>query len=41
VIGANLLPLLPGSKTAVAFRFTAVSGDWQIDDVYVDPFTRW
>lgn len=41
VIGANLLPLLPGSKTAVAFRFTAVSGDWQVDDVYVDPFTRW
>jgi hypothetical protein len=41
VIGANLLPLLPGQKTAVAFRFTAVSGDWQVDDVYVDPFTRW
>jgi hypothetical protein len=40
-IVANLLPLMPGSKTAVAFRFTAAEGDWQIDDVYVDPYTRW
>ncbi len=41
VIGANLLPLLPGNNTAVAFRFTAASGNWQLDDVYVDPYTRW
>jgi hypothetical protein len=40
-IVANLLPLLPGSHTAVAFRLTAVSGCWKIDDFYVDPFTRW
>jgi hypothetical protein len=36
---ANLLPLLPGSLTPVAFRFTPVGGGaWQIDDVYVDPW---
>jgi len=37
---ANLLPLLPGSHTAVAFRFTPYGsgGDWTIDDVYVDPW---
>jgi hypothetical protein len=36
---ANLLPLLPGSLTAVAFRFTpqGPGGAWQIDDAYVDP----
>ena len=36
-IVVNLLPLLPGERTAVAFRFTPISGDWRIDDVYVDP----
>jgi hypothetical protein len=40
LIVANLLPLLPGDRTPVAFQFTPVLGDWQIDDVYVDPF-RW
>ncbi|MET0685273.1 MAG: hypothetical protein ABW060_08150 [Solirubrobacteraceae bacterium] len=35
---ANLLPLLPGQMTPVAFRFTAVGGTWQVDDVYVDPW---
>ena len=37
---ANLLPLLPGERTPVRFRFTPVGigGKWQIDDVYVDPF---
>jgi hypothetical protein len=35
---ANLLPLLPGEKTAVAFRFHAVTGTWGLDDVYVDPY---
>jgi hypothetical protein len=39
-IGVNLLPLLPGSYTAVAFRFSAFGGDWTIDDVYVDPICR-
>ena len=37
---ANLLPLMPNDSTAVRFKFTAVSGDWQIDDVYVDPYRR-
>ena len=37
LIVANLLPLLPGDKTPVAFQFTPILGDWQIDDVYVDP----
>lgn len=36
----NLLPLLPGEHTAVAFRFTAQGGAWTIDDVYVDPWQR-
>jgi len=35
---ANLLPLLPDQKTAVAFRFRADTGNWGIDDVYVDPY---
>lgn len=38
LVVANLLPLLPGDRTPVAFEFTPVLGDWQIDDVYVDPF---
>jgi hypothetical protein len=37
LIVANLLPLIPGDQTPVAFQFTPVLGDWQIDDVYVDP----
>jgi hypothetical protein len=41
-IVANLLALLPGERTAVAFRFTAhgASGAWTIDDVYVDPYSK-
>ncbi len=36
---ANLLPLLPGERTAVEFRFRpSGQGDWRIDDVYVDPW---
>jgi hypothetical protein len=35
---ANLLPLLPGQMTPVAFRFTARGGTWQVDDVYIDPW---
>jgi hypothetical protein len=35
----NALPILPGQYTPVSFRFTPVlGGDWQIDDVYVDPY---
>jgi hypothetical protein len=39
---ANLLPLLPNQKTAIAFRFRALGllGNWQIDDVFVDPHRR-
>lgn len=37
---ANLLPLLPGNHTPVQFKITAVSGDWKIDDFYVDPTRR-
>ena len=42
VIGANLLALLPDEKTPVAFEFTPLGtgGNWQIDDVYVDPYRR-
>lgn len=40
-IVANLLPLLPGSRTPVAFRVTAASGSWKIDDFYVDPYRSW
>jgi hypothetical protein len=36
---ASLLPLLPGEMTPVAFRFRPLGrADWQIDDVYVDPW---
>jgi hypothetical protein len=37
LIVANLLPLLPNDRTPVAFQFTPLLGEWQIDDVYVDP----
>jgi hypothetical protein len=37
LIIANLLPLLPGDRTPVAFQFTPLLGEWQIDDLYVDP----
>jgi hypothetical protein len=40
-IVANLLPLLPGDHTPVQFRLTPQgSGDWQVDDFYVDPYRR-
>lgn len=41
LVVANLLPLLPGDYTPVAFRFRAVgAGSWWIDDFYVDPRRR-
>ena len=37
----NLLPLLPNQMTPVSFTFTPQGqGNWQIDDVYVDPMGR-
>ena len=39
-IVANLLPLLPGEHTPVAFRLIGLSGDVRIDDFYVDPWRR-
>jgi hypothetical protein len=41
-IVVNLLPLLPGERTAIAFRFraTGLGGNWRIDDVFVDPHRR-
>jgi hypothetical protein len=39
VIGANLLPLLDDG-TPVAFRFSAYGGSFQIDDAYVDPWSK-
>ena len=38
---ASLLPLLPGEHTPVAFRFTSMlGGNWSIDDIQVDPYSR-
>jgi hypothetical protein len=39
---ASLLPLLPGNLTPITLTFTpeGQGGNWQIDDVYVDPWTR-
>jgi hypothetical protein len=35
----NLLPLLPGEKTPVAFRFTPHGeATWRVDGVFVDPW---
>jgi hypothetical protein len=30
--------LSPDGTVPLAFRFTALSGSWQVDDVYVDPY---
>jgi hypothetical protein len=40
LIVANLLPLLPGERTAVAFRLTPTGGSFAVDDVYVDPWAQ-
>lgn len=39
---ANLLPLLPGERTLVAFRFTAagLGSAWVMDDLHVDPYSK-
>ena len=35
----NLLSLLGGAQD-VSFRFSAAGGDWAVDDVYVDPYSK-
>jgi hypothetical protein len=40
VMAANALSLLPGDATQARFRFTPVTGSWQVDDVYVDPYSK-
>ena len=40
LVVANLLPLLPGERTPVAFRFTAQGAAFSVDDVWVDPYSR-
>jgi hypothetical protein len=41
LVVANLLPLLPPDRTAVKFTFRPLlGGNWQVDDVYVDPIAR-
>jgi hypothetical protein len=37
----NALAILAGNSTPMSFRFTPLlGGEWQIDDVYVDPFRK-
>ena len=40
LVGANLLATLGGGHAAVAFTFTPVTGNWRVDDVYVDPYRQ-
>lgn len=42
VVVANLLTLLPGGRTPVAFRFVpqGTDSDWLIDDANVDPYCK-
>ena len=35
----NLLSLLGGAQS-VAFSFSSAGGDWAVDDVYVDPYSK-
>jgi hypothetical protein len=35
------LATLGGVDSSVRLRITAVGGDWEVDDVYVDPFARY
>jgi hypothetical protein len=38
--GSGLLGLLEGGSAQVSLRFTALRGDPQIDDVFIDPWNR-
>lgn len=35
------LATLGGTDSSVRVRITAAGGDWEVDDVYVDPFARY
>jgi hypothetical protein len=35
------LATLGGTESSAQVRLTAVGGDWQVDDFYVDPFARY
>lgn len=35
------LATLGGADSSARVRITAVGGDWEVDDVYVDPFARY
>ena len=38
---SDILPITVNTyEMTVSFRFTALSGDWAIDDVYVDPYRK-
>jgi hypothetical protein len=38
---SDILPITVNTyEMTVAFRFTALSGDWAIDDVYIDPYRK-
>ena len=36
----NALAALAGGEAPLSLRFTAVTGTWQVDDVFVDPYAR-
>lgn len=40
-LGQNFGLATLGGDSSVRVRFTAVGGDWQVDDFYVDPFARY
>ena len=40
LVMSNLLPVIGGGGSVVAFRFTAIGGSFQVDDLYVDPWHR-
>jgi hypothetical protein len=41
MLTASFLPAaLANQDVPLSLRFTAMSGSWQVDDVYVDPYSR-
>lgn len=40
-LGQNFGLATLGGDSSVELRITAVGGDWQVDDVYIDPFARY